>query len=138
MSLPGRHGHATARLCALTAPALNSMAERDAIIIVPLGATEQHGPHLPVMVISPGHRGGDAQCGKVAQGRPSRIGDADGVDWFSEHHMELGGTITIDFSTFHGLVRGIVRSWCAMVSDASACSTAMAEILLRSLWSSAS
>ncbi len=34
----------------LTAPQLNAMAARDAIIIVPVGSTEQHGPHLPVMV----------------------------------------------------------------------------------------
>ena len=34
---------------ALTAPALRAMAARDAIVIVPVGATEQHGPHLPVM-----------------------------------------------------------------------------------------
>ena len=96
---------------ALTAPALNSMAERDAIIIVPLGATEQHGPHLPVMVdyrlVTEAAMRSAEKLRKA--GHPVLVMP---TVWtgFSEHHMELGGTITIDFSTFHGLVRGIVRS----------------------------
>ena len=94
-----------------TAPALRGFAQRDAIVIVPLGATEQHGPHLPVMV--------DARLVTEAAMRTARKLDAKGFPvlvtptiWtgFSEHHMELGGTITIDFATFHGLVRGVVRS----------------------------
>ena len=96
---------------ALTAPALNAMAARDAIVIVPVGATEQHGPHLPVMV--------DARLVTEAAMRAAVLLDAAGhavlvtpTVWtgFSEHHMELGGTLTIDFATFHGLLRGIVRS----------------------------
>jgi creatinine amidohydrolase len=96
---------------ALTAPALNSMAERDAIIIVPVGATEQHGPHLPVMVdyrlVTEAAMRAAAKL--QAEGHPVLVTP---TVWtgFSEHHMELGGTITIDFATFHGLLRGIVRS----------------------------
>src|SRR4051812_47436049 len=94
-----------------TAPALKQFAKQDAIIIVPLGATEQHGPHLPVMV--------DSRLVTEAAMRTAKKLDARGIPvlvtptiWtgFSEHHMELGGTITIDFATFHGLVRGVVRS----------------------------
>jgi creatinine amidohydrolase len=96
---------------ALTAPALRSMAEQDAIVIVPIGAMEQHGPHLPVMV--------DFRLVTEAAMRAARkLRDAGHkvlvtpTVWtgFSEHHMELGGTVTIDFATFHGLMRGIVRS----------------------------
>ena len=96
---------------ALTAPALNDMAKRDAIVIVPLGATEQHGPHLPVMVdyrlVTEAAMRAAAKLS--AAGQPVLVKP---TVWtgFSEHHMELGGTVTIDFATFHGLVRGIVRS----------------------------
>ena len=102
---------ATLEFAALTAPALRAMAARDAIVIVPIGATEQHGPHLPVMV--------DHRLAAEAAMRSARLLDAAGhpvlvtpTVWtgFSEHHMELGGTVTIDYATFHGLVRGIVRS----------------------------
>ena len=94
-----------------TAPALKQRVKQDAIIIVPSGATEQHGPHLPVMV--------DSRLVTEAAMRTAKKLDAKGIPvlvtptiWtgFSEHHMELGGTITIDFATFHGLVRGVVRS----------------------------
>ena len=34
----------------MTAPALNDLAGQDALVIVPIGAVEQHGQHLPVMV----------------------------------------------------------------------------------------
>jgi creatinine amidohydrolase len=96
---------------ALTAPALRAMAARDPVVIVPIGATEQHGPHLPVMT---DHR----LATEVALRGARRLRDAGEAVlvtptvWtgFSEHHMELGGTVTIDFATFHGLLRGIVRS----------------------------
>ena len=31
----------------LTAPALRDAATQRAVVIIPLGATEQHGPHAP-------------------------------------------------------------------------------------------
>ncbi len=34
----------------MTAPALIKAARENAVVIIPLGATEQHGPHLPVQV----------------------------------------------------------------------------------------
>ena len=34
----------------LRAPQLRSLQDRDTLVIVPVGSTEQHGPHLPVMV----------------------------------------------------------------------------------------
>ena len=32
----------------LRAPQLRSLAKEDTIVILPVGSTEQHGPHLPV------------------------------------------------------------------------------------------
>ncbi len=34
----------------LKAHDLRDLAARDAVVIIPIGATKQHGPHLPVMV----------------------------------------------------------------------------------------
>ena len=34
----------------LKASEIRALAARNAIVIVPIGATEQHGPHLPSMV----------------------------------------------------------------------------------------
>ena len=34
----------------LKAAEVAAYAKRDAIVIMPIGATEQHGPHLPVQV----------------------------------------------------------------------------------------
>jgi creatinine amidohydrolase len=95
----------------LTAPALREMAARDAIVIVPVGATEQHGPHLPVMV---DHR----MAAEVAMRGAAGLREAGHpvlvtpTVWtgFSEHHMELGGTITVDQATFQALLGCIVRS----------------------------
>eukprot|EP01052_Picozoa_sp_SAG31_P006282 SAG31_NODE_287_length_18430_cov_8.127544_7_plen_84_part_00 len=36
----------------LRAPQLRDLAARDATVILPVGAVEQHGPHLPVQVDS--------------------------------------------------------------------------------------
>lgn len=95
----------------LTTPQLNAMAKRDAIVIVPVGSTEQHGPHLPVMV---DYRLATEVCRRGAikldkAGHPVLVTP---TIWtgFAEHHMELGGTITLDYATFYGLIRGVVRS----------------------------
>ena len=34
----------------LTAEALRSLAARDAVVLLPVASTEQHGPHLPTGV----------------------------------------------------------------------------------------
>ena len=94
-----------------TAPQLNALAARDAIIIVPVGSTEQHGPHLPVMV---DYRlaAEVARRGAVKLDRAGHPVLVTPTVWtgFAEHHMELGGTITLDYAAFYGLMRGIVRS----------------------------
>jgi creatinine amidohydrolase len=36
----------------LKAPELRAAADREAIVVFPVAATEQHGPHLPVQVDS--------------------------------------------------------------------------------------
>lgn len=94
----------------LKASELKGLAARDAIVVVPIGATEQHGPHLPVQV--------DARLGGEVALRAARLVAASEPIavlppiWLgmSEHHMSLGGTITLDFATMFALVRCVIRS----------------------------
>jgi len=93
---------------------LNDLAKRDAVVIVPVGSTEQHGPHLPTQV--------DALLAGEVSRRAARrvIGGHHGnmpvvvapTVWsgLAEHHMSLGGTLSLDLATFHALLRCIVRS----------------------------
>lgn len=94
----------------LRADQLREKAKEDAIVILPVGSLEQHGPHLPVEV--------DSLLGETVALRAARLA-AERVPvlvlpcmWtgISEHHMSFGGTVTLDFPTFYAVVRGIVES----------------------------
>lgn len=88
----------------LRADQLRERAERNAIVIVPIGALEQHGPHLPAGV--------DSVLGETIALRTARlVAEREPVlvlpciwSGISENHMSLGGTITLDFEAFFGLV----------------------------------
>jgi creatinine amidohydrolase len=95
----------------LRADQLRALAARDAIVIVPVGALEQHGPHLPVEV--------DSMLGEqVALRTARRIADTGEAVvvlpmlWagVSEHHMSFGGTITLDLATYAAVIEGICKS----------------------------
>src|SRR5262249_40380245 len=75
-------------------------------VVIAFGATEQHGPHLPLAT--------DALIGDHL----ARL-IADRLDAFvaptvrigcSEHHLEFPGTLSVSESTFHSLVADVVRS----------------------------
>ncbi len=93
----------------LTGPELKSLAERDALPVLPIGSLEQHGPHLPVWTDSfIAH----AMCIAAAE----RATDIPAIVlpplWtgLSEHHLPFGGTITLDHATLHAVLRCVVRS----------------------------
>jgi len=94
----------------LKARELTELAKRNAIVLVPIGATEQHGPHLPVQVDA---RLAGEVCLRAARlvARHEPIATLPPI-WFgmSEHHMRLGGTITLDFETMFAVIRCVVRS----------------------------
>ncbi|HEY1932938.1 MAG TPA: creatininase family protein [Acetobacteraceae bacterium] len=95
----------------LRADQLREHARADAIVILPVAALEQHGPHLPVEV--------DTMLGEivalrtahkaVARGQPTLVLPAVWTG-LSEHHMSFGGTVSLDFPAFSALIEGIVRS----------------------------
>ena len=95
----------------LRADELREMAQADAMVIVPVAALEQHGPHLPVEV--------DTILGETVALRAAQKVAERGqkalvlpVLWtgISEHHMSFGGTITLDFAAFAAMVEGVCRS----------------------------
>ena len=83
----------------LKASEIAALAKRDAIVILPIGSTEQHGPHLPVQVDSRlatevAHRA----ARKMTARHPTIV--APTIPYgMSEHHMSLSGTITLDYAT---------------------------------------
>lgn len=94
----------------LKAHELRNLATRNAIVIVPIGATEQHGPHLPVMV---DHRLvaeiAERAARLMAATTPTVVTPAIPFG-MSEHHMSLGGTITLDFATMQAVLRCVCES----------------------------
>ena len=94
----------------LKASELRALAERDAVVVIPVAAMEQHGPHLPVMVDS-------LLCAEVALRAARRVVERRPIvvapavwSGLSEHHIPFGGTFTLDFPTFFALLRCLCRS----------------------------
>ena len=93
----------------MTAPELKALAAKDALVVLPIGSLEQHGPHLPVWT--------DSLCAhEIALRGAAAAGDLPVAVlppmWMglSEHHLPFGGTITLDHATFHAVLRCVVRS----------------------------
>ncbi len=94
----------------LRAEELCARARSDAVVILPLGALEQHGPHLPVEVDCVLV---EAVAKRIAERlRTTTPAVVLPVVWvgISEHHMSFGGTVTLGFPAYAALVEGIVRS----------------------------
>ena len=90
---------------------LRRLAQNDAIVVIPTGAIEQHGPHLPVQV--------DTRLAyETARRAAARVVAAGGHAvvtppvWsgLSEHHLPYGGTLSVDYQTFFLILRGLVDS----------------------------
>ncbi|MET8809082.1 creatininase family protein [Streptomyces sp. NPDC004546] len=94
----------------LTAAELRALAARDAVVLLPIGATEQHGPHLPTGV-------DDFLAAEVCRRAAVLTAEHTGVvvtpsvpTGLSEHHMAFGGTLTLSLPTLHALLRDPCRS----------------------------
>jgi creatinine amidohydrolase len=92
----------------LKAHELRALAAQNAAVILPIAATEQHGPHLPVMTDS---RLGQELAHRAARiAYPSRPTVVTPVVWagLSEHHMPFGGTLTVSHATFRAVVGDLI------------------------------
>ncbi len=94
----------------LTVEELNECAQQDAIVLLPVGSVEQHGPHLP--------SGVDAFLCTEACCRTARLISQEQAVivaptiWhgLAEHHVRLGGTITLSLRTWHSLLEDVIGS----------------------------
>ena len=82
----------------------------DGLLVLPVGATEQHGPHLPVGTDSMGAE-------HVARSAAASVADLFPVAvaptlWYgsSPHHIPFGGTLSLTASTFLSVLMDIGRS----------------------------
>ena len=95
----------------LTAPEIRAVAARgNALAVLPVGALEQHGPHLPVITDSRVAWELSAAAARlVADEMPVLVLPA---MWsgMSEHHLPFGGTISLDYAAFSGVIRSVARS----------------------------
>ncbi len=94
----------------MTRDELRESAAAGGVLVVPLGALEQHGPHLPAAT--------DAlvmemllQRAAAATVIPCPLIIAPGITYgSSDHHLPFGGTISISTSTYLALLMDIGRS----------------------------
>lgn len=93
----------------LTAPELRALAGRDALVVLPVASLEQHGPHLPVWTDSFIGHAVAVRAAELARDVPAVVLPPLWLG-LSEHHLPFGGTITVDYATFHGILRCVCRS----------------------------
>jgi len=95
----------------LRADEVRDAAQQNAIVILPVAALEQHGPHLPVET--------DIAIGQsIAIGAAQRLCEKGEralvlpVMWagLSEHHMPFGGTITLRLPAFQAFIEDVCHS----------------------------
>lgn len=94
----------------LSAAAIRSLAAKDAIVLLPVASTEQHGPHLATGV-------DDFLCSEVCRRTAGKLAPRHPVlvaptIWFglADHHVAFGGTFSISLATYHALLRDLCRS----------------------------
>jgi len=91
----------------LTAPRLRALDREKTLVVVPIAACEQHGPHLPT--------GTDTIiCGSVAEGVEQRLADSVlllPTMWLgaSAHHLRFGATLTAELDTYIQLLCEIIE-----------------------------
>jgi creatinine amidohydrolase len=96
-----QHWHAQTR------PDIEALDRERTVVVLPLGAVEQHGLHMPL--------GTDSMlAAAVAEGAARRLADTLPVlllppPWYgySPHHMAFPGTVTLRSETFIALVKDI-------------------------------
>lgn len=91
----------------MTWPELD-MAVRDRVVMVPLGSTEQHGQHLPVLTDT-------YLVTSVAEYAEAHLADdvlLTPTLWIgaSDHHLDFPGTVSLPNALYSEVVKSVVRS----------------------------
>jgi len=92
----------------LTWPEMREAAAQGRVIVLPVGSTEQHGPHLPLDV-------DNFLCHSVCEGAARLVPDdmllmpqlSYGFNW---HHIDFPGTIGIDWDNYARFLLDIIKS----------------------------
>ena len=91
----------------LTWPEVKSELERGRdTVVVAFGATEQHGPHMPLATDA---LLGDHMAREIAERLDAFVAPTVRIGC-SEHHLDFAGTLSLSETTFHGIVADVVRS----------------------------
>lgn len=90
----------------MTRPELNRV-DRETVVILPLGSTEQHGLHLPVDTDT---RTVAAVCEGVEKRLPDSVLLAPAL-WLghSPHHLDFGGTISLNYDIYSQVLVQIIN-----------------------------
>ncbi|MEV0792562.1 creatininase family protein [Kribbella sp. NPDC050459] len=93
----------------LTRDELSELAPR-ALVVVPVGSIEQHGPHLPVgvdcVIVSELARRAAAEAGRTM---PVLVTPTLPFG-FAQHHVPFGGTVSINVATYQEVLTDIGKS----------------------------
>lgn len=92
----------------MKAQELRALAERGAVVILPIASIEQHGPHLPTMTDT--RLGQEVAWRAARKAAPRREVVVTPVMWagLSEHHMPFGGTLTLSHASFRAVLRDLI------------------------------
>jgi creatinine amidohydrolase len=92
MTVDGEH-----RYEKLTWPQVNEAVEDEQLVVIPVGSTEDHGPHLPLDVdqVLPG-----TICAETVAGRDDALLFPTVTHGYLPHHMDMPGGITIAWHRF--------------------------------------
>jgi len=94
----------------LTSKQVKELPKEQALVILPVGAVEQHGPHLPVMT--------DTLIGEATLTQTLEKVDKEAPVWLlppvsygkSNEHFGLPGTIALSAATLQGVIMDIAES----------------------------
>jgi creatinine amidohydrolase len=104
----GEDGMIKVRYDELTWPQMREAIARQPVVLLPFGAVEDHGPHLPLnsdnVIV-------EAICLEAARRAPGEILVMPLVAYgLDEHHMDFPGTVSIDLQTLISYVADVVLS----------------------------
>ncbi len=93
----------------LRSPEIAAARDAGAVVVIPIGATEQHGAHLPLDTDVLSATRVALGAAELSKEPPILVAKIASVG-FSPHHMMHPGTISLRMETFTALVRDVVVS----------------------------
>ena len=104
MSTTSKNAQAKILWAEMTRLEIAEAAKKDTVVIVPVGAIEQHGPHLPINTDTCD----SCEIAKLVATRERDVIVAPPVWWgYSPYHAGLAGTISLRPEVFLGLLQDI-------------------------------